>query len=163
VRRYLAAFGPASREDIAHFTYLRYHQLDPAMAEIGAVSKYTDTEGRDLWDLPRAPITREDTPTPVRFLPNWDAALLSHKDRTRILPEQWHKHVVKSINGGLLATYLLDGQVAGLWTTARKGKAATMKLEPFIPIPPAASAEVEREGMRMLKFIEPDATTHTLT
>jgi winged helix DNA-binding protein len=163
LRRYLAAFGPATREDMAHFTYLRYRQLDPALAELGATVRYTDESGRELYDLPRAPLPDEDTPTPVRFLPNWDAALLSHADRTRILPTRWHDRVVKSANGGLLASYLLDGQVAGLWTVNRTGSAATMRLTPFVPIPDAMSAEVEREALRTLRFAEPDATDLSIT
>jgi hypothetical protein len=158
LRRYLAAFGPASREDMAHFTYLRYRQLDPALAAAGAVGRYTDEAGRDLYDLPRARLPREDVPTPVRFLPHWDAALLSHRDRTRILPAEWHDRVVRSVNGGLLATYLVGGRVAGLWTSERSGGTATLVLEPFTAIPPALGGEVEREALRMLRFVEPDAT-----
>lgn len=163
LRRYLAAFGPASREDMSHFTYLRYRQIDPALDAIGAVNRYTDAAGRELFDLPRVSLPREDVPTPVRFLPNWDAALLSHRDRTRILPAEWHDRVVKSVNGGLLATYLLDGKVAGLWTSERKGTTANLRLDPFIPIPPAHSGEVEREALRMLRFLEPKATDLTVT
>jgi hypothetical protein len=158
LRRYLAAYGPASREDMAHFTYLRYRQLDPALAALGAVARYTDEAGRDLYDLPRATLTSEDVPVPVRFLPSWDAALLSHRDRTRILPARWHDRVVKSVNGGLLATYLVDGAVAGLWTVRRSGRTATVALEPFSAIPPAHDAEVEREALRMARFVEPGAT-----
>jgi hypothetical protein len=162
LRRYLAAFGPASRDDMAHFTYLRYRQIDPALAAIGAVNRYTDDAGRDLFDLPRVSLPREDTPTPVRFLPNWDAALLSYRDRTRILPADLHDRVVKSANGGLLATYLLDGKVAGLWTSERDGTAATVRLGPFTPIPSDRGAEVEREAIRMLRFLEPGATSFTV-
>jgi hypothetical protein len=39
---------------------------------------------------------------PVRFLPKWDAALLSHADRRRILPEAIHKDVYKAINAALV-------------------------------------------------------------
>jgi len=163
LRRYLAAFGPASREDMAHFTYLRYRQLDPALAELGAVARYTDDSGRELFDLPRASLPAEDVPTPVRFLPNWDAALLSHRDRTRILPARWHDEVVKSANGGLLASYLVDGQVAGLWTVERTGRTAILRLSPFVPIPASATADVEREALRTLRFAEPDATDLSVT
>jgi hypothetical protein len=155
VRRYLAAFGPATREDIAHFSYLRYRQLDPALAEAGAVLRYTDEAGRDLFDLPRIPLPKADSPIPARFLPNWDAALLSHHDRTRILPAQWHDRVVKPVNGGLLASYLLDGKVAGLWTVTRDRARATISLDPFHAIPAAAESEVEQEALRMLRFLEP--------
>jgi len=98
VRRYLAAYGPATREDIAHFTYLKYRQLDPAVAELDVV-RLSDKDGRDLIDLPRAPRPAEDVVAPVRFLAKRDAAVISHKDRTRILPAAYHERVVRKING----------------------------------------------------------------
>ncbi|MEW9532618.1 winged helix DNA-binding domain-containing protein [Microbispora sp. NPDC049125] len=154
VRRYLAAFGPASRADIAHFTYLRFRQIDPALEELELV-RYTAEDGRELIDLPDAPLPPADTPLPVRFLPKWDAALLSHADRTRILPEAIHKDVYKAINGECLATYLVDGVVAGTWTHSRARDTATLTMHPLRPAD--AGAALEEEGERLLSFLEPDA------
>ncbi|MBP2703237.1 AlkZ family DNA glycosylase [Microbispora sp. RL4-1S] len=156
VSRYLAAFGPASRADIAQFTYLRYRQIDPALDELDTV-RYTAEDGRELVDLADAPLPPPDLPLPVRFLPKWDAALLSHADRTRILPEAIHKEVYKAINGECLATYLIDGVVAGIWDHSRTRDVATLTLRPLRPAD-GGDALME-EGERLLAFLEPDATT----
>ncbi len=122
VRDYLAAFGPATREDLAAFTFLRYHQLDPALAALEP-RRLTDARGRELYDLPRAPLPREEElpAPPIRFLPKWDAALISHRDRTRILPPGFAEIVKGGKNGEVEATWLVDGQVAGIWRHEERG------------------------------------------
>jgi winged helix DNA-binding protein len=88
VRRYLAAFGPASRTDIAGWAGLNVRDIAPAIERL-ALRRFRDEQGKELLDVPRAPLPDPETPAPVRFLPTWDAALLVHARRTGILPEQY--------------------------------------------------------------------------
>ncbi|WP_033213081.1 winged helix DNA-binding domain-containing protein [Kitasatospora phosalacinea] len=157
VRRYLAAYGPASRADVAHFTGLRLRQVDPALAELGGLVRYLAEDGRELLDLPDAPPppAGPERELPVRFLPKWDAALLSHADRTRMLPAAIHRRVYRAVNGTLLASYLVDGRVAGVWEHECRRGAAVLTLTPLLPH--GARAELEREGERLLAFLEPGA------
>lgn len=157
VRAYLAAFGPATRDDVAAFTWLRFHQLDPALEAIGP-RRLADARGRELLDLPRAPLPREETAPPVRFLPKWDAALISHRDRTRILPEGLTRAIFGARNGEVPPTYLVDGQVAGTWSDREAGGVATLELRSLIgdgrdALPP----ELEAEAERLLVLLHPGA------
>ncbi|MCU1459139.1 MAG: hypothetical protein JWL73_3231 [Actinomycetia bacterium] len=159
VRRYLRAFGPATRKDIAAFTYLPYKVLDPALALLEPLRRVTDEQGRDLLDLPGVPRVREDVEPPVRFLARWDAALISHADRTRILPSGFHEHIVQSVNGQVLPAYLVDGRVAGLWTEEQVDGAAVLRLHPLGSGAPARfPSDLEPEGLRLLELLAPDAT-----
>jgi hypothetical protein len=162
VRDYLAAYGPATREDLAAFSFLRFHQLDPALAAL-APRRLTDGRGRELFDLPRAPLPRErDVPTaPVRFLAKWDAAVISHRDSTRILPAGFADAVKGSRNGDVEATWLVDGQVAGTWRHEERGGVATLTLRSLTGARDAPG--LEQEARRLLAFLSPRAERRELT
>lgn len=147
VRRYLAAFGPASRADLAGWSGMRVSDFAEAFEALEPLRRFRDENGRELLDLQRAPLPAADTPAPVRFLPKWDNVLLGFADRTRILPEEYRKIVIAK-NGDVAQTFLVDGFVAGRWR-AENGKVA---LEPFAPLPRAARRELEHEAARLAEF-----------
>jgi len=145
VRRYLAAFGPATRADIADWSGLRVGDFAPAVDALEPLRRFRDENGRELLDLPRAPLPRADTPAPVRFLPKWDSLLLAHADRRRVLPEELRKRVIGK-NGDVAQTVLVDGVVAATWTADKKGAVTVAPLEPLTR---AARAEVDAEAARL--------------
>jgi uncharacterized protein YcaQ len=145
VRRYLAAFGPSTRADIADWSGLRVADFAAALDALEPLRRFRDENGRELVDLPRAPLPPSDTPAPVRFLPKWDNTLLAHADRRRVLPEELRKTVIAK-NGDVTQTFLVDGVVAGSWAADKKGK---VTLTPFAPLPRAARRDVEDETARL--------------
>ena len=147
VRRYLAAFGPASRADLAGWSGMRVSDLAAAFEALEPLRRFRDESGRELLDLQRAPLPAGDTPAPVRFLPKWDNVLLGFSDRTRILPEEYRKIVIAK-NGDVAQTFLVDGVVAGRWRQ-ENGK---ITLDPFAPLPRAARRDLEDEATRLAAF-----------
>ncbi len=137
--RYLAAFGPATVADAAQWTGLPRGALAPAF-ERRTLRRFRDTEGRELFDLPRALLPPVESDAPVRLLPHWDSALLAHDDRSRILPADLRPAVIRR-NGDILPTVLVDGFVAGTWGLDGE----RVEVEPFAPLPARARAELERE------------------
>src|SRR5204862_1893559 len=83
VRRYLAAFGPSTRADIADWSGLRVADFAEALDALEPLRRFRDENGRELLDLPRAPLPPADTPAPVRSLPKWDNTALAPADRRR--------------------------------------------------------------------------------
>jgi hypothetical protein len=148
VRRYLAAFGPASRADLADWSGMRVSDLADALDSLEPLRRFRDERDRELLDLPRAPLPDAATPAPVRFLPKWDNVLLGFADRTRVLPEEYRKTVIAK-NGDVAQTFLVDGEVAGTWRE-EKGK---VKLAPFAPLPRAVRLEAEDEAARLAEFL----------
>lgn len=143
VRRYLGAFGPATRADIAEWSGLRVRDLEPALAALEPLARFRDERNRELVDLPRAPRPPADTAAPVRFMPRFDNLILSHKDRTRVLAEE-HRGAV--IDGGWVkSTFLVDGFVAGTWEV----EGSRVRVEPFAPLPRSARRAVEDEAAHL--------------
>jgi hypothetical protein len=157
VRRYLAAFGPASAADAQTWSGMR--GLKDVLARTrDRLEAFEDENGRELFDLPDAPRPDEDAPAPPRFLPEFDNLVLAHADRTRLLDEQ-HRPRVVTKNLRVKATFLVDGRVAGTWKSERKGKKATLALEPFARLRKADAAALVQEGEALLRFVEEDAAS----
>jgi hypothetical protein len=147
-RRYLLAFGPASRKDIMQWAMLHVAETQRALDRLEPLRRFRDEQGRELLDVPRAPLPDPETPTPVRFLPKWDNVLLAFADRTRVLPEQYRKTVIRS-NGDVAQTFLVDGFVAGMWTV-EDGRVVTQS---FAPLSRSVKSEVEEEAARLEAFL----------
>jgi winged helix DNA-binding protein len=149
VRRYLGAFGPASVDDVSSWSGLRTPLVRAGLEGL-KLRRFRDEKGRQLVDLPRAPLPDPETTAPVRFLPRWDSSLLAHAppERERILPEH-HRRTVIRPNGDVLPTFLVDGFVAGTWRVEKKH----LRLEPFEPLRRRLRAEVEAEGRRVVEFL----------
>ena len=148
VRRYLGGFGPALRTEIADWAMLPVSKIAQALERM-TLRRFRDENGKELVDLPRAPLPGGDTPAPPRFLPVWDATLLVHARRTQILPEEYRPLVFNIKTPNSVNTFLVDGQVAGKWHE----DGGRVKLEPFAPLPRAARRETEDEARRLGAFL----------
>jgi hypothetical protein len=158
VRRYLAAFGPASVKDAQRWSGVAdlaaaFEALRPELVS------YRDDRGRELFDLPGAPLPPADTAAPVRLIPDFDNLILGHDDRRRIVADQ-HRPALVTKNLLVKATFLVDGFVAGTWAIERTKRAATLHLAPFAPLAKPARQALEAEADALIRFVEPDATSH---
>jgi hypothetical protein len=149
VRRYLAAFGPASVRDVQ--TWAGMTGLGDAVEAIREeLVAFRDEVGNELFDLPDAPRPGGDEPAPVRLLPEYDNLVLSHADRSRFVPEQHRKLVLQSA-GRVSATLLVDGMVAGTWKLDRKKR--ELRIEPFAPLKRADRSALLDEAKRAAEFL----------
>jgi hypothetical protein len=148
-RRYLGGFGPAPRTDIAEWCKLPMARLAPILETL-QLRRFRDETGKELLDLPRAPLPDPETPAPIRFLPTWDATLLVHARRTGILPEPYRKIIFHVRKPQSMTTFLVDGRVAGAW----KYEDGRVKLEPFERISRATRRKLDEEAERLATFHE---------
>jgi hypothetical protein len=147
VRRYLAAYGPASRKDIGLWSHLSLGDLEPVLAGL-TLRRFRSESGDELLDLPRAPLPDPESPAPVRFLPTWDAVLLVHARRSGILPEEYRPRVFSTRMPQSVGTFLVDGSVAGMW----KHTDGRVDWTPFQRLDRAAAREVADEAERLAAF-----------
>jgi hypothetical protein len=147
---------------------------------------FRNEAGEELFDLPRAPRPDPETPAPVRFLPEFDNALLAYADRSRIIANE-RRNV--SVAGHRVL--LVDGFTRATWRIVREGPAkkgardargargvrsargagagvgtdsaaatATLVIEPFVALSKKDTETVTAEGHRLLKFAASDAASH---
>jgi hypothetical protein len=141
VLRYLTAFGPATPADISAWSGLTgaaaiVERLRPRLRA------FHDERGRELVDVPDAPLPDPDTPAPVRFLPVYDNAILAHDDRSRILADRHPPDIAH------LPTVLVDGFAVGVWTI----EDGRLDVRLFADVPERDHAAIEEEGERLLAF-----------
>ncbi|XXF77945.1 winged helix DNA-binding domain-containing protein [Myxococcaceae bacterium GXIMD 01537] len=159
VLRYLAAFGPAPVSDVQAWSGLQ--GLKGVLADLKPrLSIFRDEQGKELFDLPDAPRPPEDTPVPVRFIPEYDNLIVARAD-ARFVAEA-HRPAIFLPGLRVLPTFLVDGFAAGTWKVERKKATATLVLEPFAALPKVARETLAEEGESLARFIEEDATTFDL-
>jgi len=161
LRRYLQGFGPARLADAANWAGVPTKKIQPATEKLN-LRRFEDEEGKELVDLPRAPLPDAKTRAPARFLPVWDAILLAHARRAEILAEEYRPLIFSTKTPQSVNTFLVDGAVAGRWSVRRTVKKAELLVEAFEKLPARAKKELESEGHRLVRFHEPDAESHTV-
>lgn len=153
VLRYLAAFGPATVADARAWSGLS--GMREAFERLRSrLITFRDERGRELFDVPGAPMPNPETPAPPRFLPAFDNALLSHADRTRIVPDEHRKALSKD---PFMRGVLLDGFACGTWKIDSSHGRADLVVEPFGFLAEQDRVVLAEEGGRLLAFAEPGA------
>jgi hypothetical protein len=147
VLRYLAAYGPATVADVQTWSGLT--RLAEVVDRLGPRLR---TFPGGYVDLPDAPRPDPDTPAPVRFLYDFDNLLLSHRDRSRVLTEEYRDRAVTR-HGPVPRPVLVDGFTAGAWTA----EASVLTVRVFVPLSAADSDAVTAEGAALLRFLHPGA------
>lgn len=150
VLRYLAAFGPATIADAQAWSSIP--NLAPVFAALRPrLVTFPRPRKSELFDLPRAPRPHEDVPAPIRFVPAFDNLILSHADRTRIIADE-HRARVSTKNLQILATFLIDGFVAGTWEIQETKKKASLTMSPFAAVPRNVKSELVHEAEKLVRF-----------
>jgi hypothetical protein len=156
ILRYLAVFGPASVMDIQAWCWLTklgvvVERLRPRLRT------FRDESGRELFDVPDGPLPDPETLAPVRFLPTYDNIYLSHKDRSRVLPDMTDWLVSADQFDTIFAagSFSLDGFLGGGWKVERDKRAdhATIVLMPARRLSTGEEAEVAEEATALLAFL----------
>src|SRR5215212_4233912 len=155
ILRYLGAFGPATVKDVQ--TWSGLSRLGEMIERLRPRLRiFRDESGRELFDVPDAPLPDPDTPSPPRLLPEFDNLILSHADRTRVIAEEYRK-VIASRNGMVPATFLVDGFVRGTWNTEGSRGRTALEIKPFEPLTREDRDALAEEGERLIRFTGAEA------
>ena len=160
IRRYLAAFGPASLADIAQFAGQVPPRIRPVLEKLApSLKRFSDERGHVLFDVRRGPRPTADTTAPVRFLPRYDELLIGYEHRDRVIAAR-HRSAVYSKNAIIEAVFLVDGWAAGTWALTTTKSDSVVRIRPFGKLGRAERAAAVEEGEALARFMAPEAKTH---
>jgi uncharacterized protein YcaQ len=155
-RRYLGAFGPATRQDLARWWGVQPAPAGRMLKALGDEVVEVDVDGTAGWMLrehageaaAEKPVTRL-----VRLLPGFDMwAIGAARDAAALLDPAEKKRVYRN-QGWISPVLLLNGRMEGVWKHERKGKRLLVTIEPFGKVPKWARAEAESEADRLAAFL----------
>jgi hypothetical protein len=155
LERYLRAFGPASKRDVAAWAGVAQRDFAAAWERLPTVS-YRDEEDTELLDLPDETLPPAATKLPVRFLARWDQVLLAYANRDRIIPPELGP-LRLTLSGD--QTLTVDGRVAASWKLERATRRVKVAIAPHTEIRKSAHAPIRAEAKRTALFAEPEAET----
>jgi hypothetical protein len=148
IMRYLAAFGPSTVADAQAWSGLS--GLRPALERLRPrLRTFRDERGRELLDVPKAPLPDPDVPAAPRFLPEYDNAFLAHADRARIVSES-HRKRMFVVGWGQL---LVDGFIAARWR-ADPNREGALVVQPYRRLSGLERSEIADEAVRLLAFLD---------
>jgi hypothetical protein len=146
--RYFASHGPATVHDFAWWAGL---SMATARKALGAAPSVVGVAAgdRELWIGPGRPPTPAGTT--AHLLPPFDDYLLGYRDRSAALAPAYAVRV--NPGGGLLKpTIVLNGEVVGIWRSARKGGRTIVSQDLFRDLDRDERAAVGGAVRRYLDF-----------
>ena len=155
-RRYLGAFGPATRADLARWWGVQPAPAGRMLEALGDELAAVSVEGRAGWMLRRHTRTAAAaTPVQVaRLLPGFDMWTIGAARDAAALLDPAHRKRVYRDQGWISPVLLVNGRMEGVWKHERKGARLTLSVQPFAGRPPKwAREQVEAEAERLAEFL----------
>ncbi len=153
-RRYLRAFGPATKTDFARWwgawpgvANAAWSGLAKELAPVSVEGVRVDILESDLGALLKARIEQR-----VQLLPAFDPYILGHASRSHLVPSTFAPRVSRTA-GWISAVLLVDGRVAGTWTHTLAGTTLRVTVDPFSRLRPATTTEVKIRARELAKAI----------
>ena len=150
-RRYLAAYGPATRDDFARW----WGGISGRQAE--RLIESLDVEQIDLQGSRAYLLARDARPVPalrsVRLLPAFDPYVIGAPRSGGLFPEAQRGRIYRP-QGWISPVLLVDGHVDGVWRHERKNGRIEVRIEPFARQPPRVREAAAEEAERLAAFLQ---------
>lgn len=153
VRRFLAAYGPASAVDFGRWIE------DPTRAKAllrASADELAEVEvdGRPAVALASdlAVLAGSRRPSGVRLLPAFDQYVTGPRPREAFVPPDCIPRVYGQ-QGSVAPVLLVDGRAAGIWSHERRGDAIRVDVEPFQALRPKVRKALVGEVERLAAFL----------
>jgi len=153
-RRYFAAYGPATVEDLAAWSGISMGEARAAVT--GAIASLTEVtiQARPGF-IRRDRRNRGTMPAPrqVRLLPAFDTYLLGYRRRDLAVPIPLQRRLQRG-GGWLHPAVVVNGRAVAAWSLRKSGgRSAQVTVEPFGPISRALGAGIQAEVADIGRFL----------
>lgn len=164
-RRYLAAYGPATPEDLATWSGMPISKLRTAWQRLADQLMEVEVFGSPAWILKtcEAWLDEPSVCSPiVRLLPSFDIYLLGYRNRDLVVPSQFAKRI--NAGGGMLhPAVLVDGRVVGTWKSKREKNSLHVMVAPFDQLTSEVYPGLEVEVADLARFLGEYPSLHVAT
>jgi hypothetical protein len=151
-RRFLAASGPVTREDVARWWGVpSAAQVQKRIERLGEEVTVADVDGTRAYLLAAdAPGLAGAAPSPsVRLLPAFDQYVITATRQADHLTPGPFKARIYRPQGWLSPVLLVGGRMDGTWRQEAKGRRLLVRIEPFGKLPAWARRAAEAEADRL--------------
>jgi Winged helix DNA-binding domain len=157
LRRFVATNGPASTQEIARWwggpSATRVEEL---IGSLGDEVAPVDVDGVRAWALAEHAdaIASAEPARSVRLLPTFDQYVIgTTKHSHELMPGAFRDRVHRQA-GWVSPVLLVDGMIEGVWSHAKKGKRASVAIEPFRKQPAWVRKGAEAEAELLAGYLD---------
>ena len=156
LRRFLAAYGPATVRDFSKWSGIGAAEAkqawDGAAAELQTVTVDGATASILKSDVDALAGSRLDDRS-VRLLPAFDPLLLAHAAKDHLVESRFYKRVYRN-QGWLSPVVLAGGRIVAVWFASTKSGAVDIEIQPFARLSPATRAAIIEEAEALGRFLD---------
>jgi hypothetical protein len=154
-RRYLGAFAPATREDLARWWAVSPARARAMLSALGDEAVEVDVDGSAGWMLEThaTEAARSKPANVARLLPGFDQWVIGASRSAPALLDPEHKARVYRNQGWISPVLLVNGRMEGVWRHERQGARLLVEIEPFGRTPKWVRAQAETEAKRWAGFL----------
>jgi uncharacterized protein YcaQ len=155
-RRFLAAYGPVSREVFAQWLGVTPSRAGGLIKGLGEEATQVDVEGTRAWALTSQldGISRATPSGSVKLLPAFDQYVLAaSRDAASFMLGPFRDRIYRTA-GWLSPVLLVDGRMDGVWKYERKSSRLLVQIDPFVGLPGWVREGAEDEAERLAAFMD---------
>jgi hypothetical protein len=162
---YLAAYGPATTEEVARWWGVAASETKRILLSMAADLTRVSIDGIEAWmgaadqhELASVPARKSSAvPRSVRLLGWFDPFIVGAGLRGRLIPKDKYT-LVSRTSGWISPTVLVDGRVAGVWSSAKTREGVLVTIQWLDAAPHGGAERLETESKRLGRMLDAPVT-----
>jgi hypothetical protein len=154
-RRFLAAYGPATRVDYSRWSGAPLAQVDETLRSLGPAVTEISLAGAKAWILTEDvdELMVAERSESVRLLPAFDQYVIAASPHVQNLLSGGHRNDIFRPQGWISPVLMVDGRIDGIWSYQRNGRRLSVRIRPFVRLTRQVRDAAEVEAQRLAKFL----------